>query len=129
MTPKFTSLREQLVPGATTYVKVFQSTYTSDELEEQVERWVNDTGNLIFSASPVIQIDSTFGLSVVYLKAFDEATATGILAERSEAPKACCRLGDEGGECTNACAASDSVDEGVCAEPRAERHVSACGGP
>jgi hypothetical protein len=60
------SVKESLVPTAVVNVKIFEAE-TADGLEEIINKWVNDTQNLVVCPGPVTQRDSLSSVVITYV--------------------------------------------------------------
>jgi len=70
------SLRQFLTPDQTVQVKTFTggSVNKGDgSLDEQINRWVYETKNIIATVSPLAQTPSGYSLSVTYVRATGSA--------------------------------------------------------
>lgn len=60
------SVKDSLVPTAVVNVKIFEAE-TADGLEELINKWVNDTQNLVVCPGPVTQRDSSSSVVITYV--------------------------------------------------------------
>jgi hypothetical protein len=66
------SLRQFMTPDQTVQVKTFTGGNIhggNDSLDEQINRWVYETKNIIATVSPLSQTPSGYSLSVTYVEA------------------------------------------------------------
>ena len=66
MTHPIFSVKESLVPTAVVNVKIFEAE-TADGLEELINKWVNDTQNLVVCPGPVTQRESLSSVVITYV--------------------------------------------------------------
>ena len=60
------SVRESLVPTAVVSVKIFESV-EGEELEEAVNKWVEETQNLVVCPGPVTNKDGVSSIAITYV--------------------------------------------------------------
>ena len=65
----FPSVKDSLLPGTLTDVKIFASQVGIEDLEQQCARWVRETGNLIVvPGPPIVAVGGWYTVSVTYVK-------------------------------------------------------------